>query len=886
METSHLQTAIEQFDSRVKQSPLCYPEYLDLEEKAKSCSLYPSLALLERKTLVTVLSSEDILNWKNLAADSQEDYIKLLSLLKEEFPTTETWLNYLDAIEPTEQELLRAFAQCSSDYKRGHEIFTRIRDFYASKDTTDQSETLLQLYVHMLSVPHAQLEETYQDYSKFVTSKKPESYPKLMKSASKLKNQSESSSSYYINFEKRISENPLDPQAWIAYIESCAKYQSESSDFTSIEQLFYRSLIESSKITDASWLPVWKSFLDLVEKHQTSCLRSFQYFFIKCFPQLPAAYVALTRIMDDEVEFTFLRSNLLRLQEAFKNKPEWRTIAKALLLGDFKQFTKVLVTREPTLLDDISTIASTAFEREDSVGILQLAITLARRFSSGEDDYYDLFIELTTATFDRWPHSASVWAMCFRLLALFGNPKYAKRMLKLLPEDIKELDDPNLALESAIAHQAMYGQPEEVQELLDLQEKYSHHEPLLQSKKPITEELKRFKEDEDEEKEVKKLKLDQDTATPSRSREMFRVKVDNLPLSSDKKAVSDFFQGYCEPITIEVFSTVQGSFALVELDSEQDVMKALVRDQKKLGGSVVSVKRIFGNTLWLTNYPSNWGPSELEAFLRSEDLLFLKVRYPSQSDKREKRFCYVDFPDTVATQKAQSTLNEKLVEGHTLKADISNPSLKQKRTGPNPAHQIYVHNINFDVTTEETLRQFFSEVGKVEDVKVPLNQANKENGHKNNGYAFVTFADAKDVKRALEADGSSLDGRTIHVSRGKSKQAMKNPLQFIKNNTIALFNVNSITTKSHLEEFLNRQVGPTTKIFLKPSKKAALVEFEKETDAGKASLKLEGTLFEEEVLQVGTKDDFFKQDGETQPSKKPTTTPTMAPPMLMRRRRR
>lgn len=879
METSQLETAIAQFDSRVKQSPLCYPEYLELEEKAKSCSLYPSLALLERKTLVTELSSEDILNWKMLAgSESLGDYIKLLSFLKDEFPTPETWLNYLNAVEPTEQELLRAFAQCNSDYKRGYEIFTKIRDFYTSKETNEAIEKLLQLYVHMLSLPHAQLEETYQDYSKFVTSKYSESYPTLMKSASKLKNQSDSPSSYFIKFEQQITENPLDTQAWIAYIESSAKYQLKNTSFASIEQLLYRSLIESSKITDASWLPVWRSFLDLVEKHEPSRLRQFQYFYIKCFPELPAGYLALNRIINDEIEFTFLRSNLLRLQEAFRDKPEWRSTAKALLVGDFKQFSKVLDTWEATMLDDISTIASTAFEREDSVGILQLAITLARRCSSGEDGFYDLFIELTTATFDRWPNSASVWAMCFRLLALFGNPKYAKRMLKLLPEDITELDDPSIALESAIAHQAMYGHPEELQELLDLQEQYSRHEPRLQSK----EELKRSNEDETEKKEVKKLKLEQERATPLRSREMFRVKVDNLPLSSDETSVSEFFRGYCEPITIEVFSTVQGSFALVELDSEQDVMKALVRDQKKLGGSVVSVKRIFGNTLWLTNYPSNWGPSELEAFLKGEGLLFLNVRYPSQSDKREKRFCYVDFPDTVATQRAQSTLNEKVVEGYTLKADISNPSLKHKRTGPNPAHQIYVHNINFDVTTEETLRQFFSEVGKVEDVNVPLNQANKEKGHKNNGYAFVTFSEAKDVKKALDADGSSLDGRNIHLSRGKTKQAMQNPLQFTKNNTIALFNVNSITTKSHLEEFLNSQVGPTTKVFLKPSKKTALVEFEKEADAGMASLKLEGTLFEEEVLQVGSKDDFFKQDGESQPSKKPT----MAPPMLMRRRRR
>lgn len=873
-----LDNAILHFDANVSQSSLYYGEYLALLETAKRENQFPSIPILKRKLAVAQLSPEELAYWGR--STNLEDKLYLLRLNKEEFPTTQTWLVYLNAIEPTEQELLRAFADCGSDYKSGYEVFVKLREMYSSKG---DAEKVQNLYERMLSLPHVHIEETYQDYSQFVSATFPDAYLSLMKNASLAKKACEATIPYYIKLEQIIADDPLNPQHWIAYIESCAKHMPKNASFVSIEQIFFRSLIETSKVCDESWLPVWKSFLRIVEKYEESRLPHFTKLFIKCFPKLPNGYIALNKLDLEEAEFNRLRSELLRVIDAFKTENDWKQLATNLLVGDFKQYAKALETWASIFLEDINTIASNAFAREDGFEVLRLAITLARRCSTGEDSFFDLFVDLTTASFDKWAHSAKVWVFCFQLLALYGPPKYGRRMLKLLPDDLPDLDDPMLALDTALAHQAMHGLTEEIQLLLDLLEKtYPRHMHT-----PGKMDIKRTNDEELEGPGHKKVRLDnkpeEGSEDSSRSREMFRVKVENLPLSANESEVAKFFQNYCDPVTIDVFPTVQGNFALVELNSEEEVMKALVRDQKSIGESVVTVKRIFGNTLWLTNYPSHWGSSDVESFLKAQDLPFLSVRFPSQSDKREKRFCYIDFPDTTATQLAQAQLNQLSVEDHFLKADISNPSLKHKRSGPNVAHQVYVHNINFEVTTEETLRQFFSEVGRVEDVKVPLNESNKAKGFKNNGYAFVTFSDVKDVKRALDANETVLDGRTIHVSKGRSKQTMQSsPLQFNANRTIALFNVNSISTKAHLEEFLHSRVGSTTKVFLKPSIKAALVEFENESDAGKASLSLEGTLFDEEVLHVGSKQDFFKQENDQKPAKKTT----MAPPMLMRRKRR
>lgn len=876
-----LQDAFTEFDEQVRISDLCYSDYINLEEKAKSLSLYPPLPLLERKMVVAELTLSDIDSWNELApAAGSPESIKLLEHLKTRYPTPDTWLSYLAYVEPNEQDLLRAFAQCRSNYKKGWLIFQKVVEYYTRIDPSP--EKLRKVYEQMLSTPHEQLDQTYQDYSTLVSSYWNDTYLTIMKTASKLKSKSAESLSYYIVLERNITEEPLTTKHWTTYIESCAKHLQKNEPFAAIEEIFFRSVVETSMFSNEKWIPVWVSFLDIVKRFEPARFRHFVKLFIKSYPGTVDGYVEYSKQVDyDSVEFPFLRKELLRFVNSQDlANPSWKTVSNALLTIHFKQLTKMRDISVVLTLEDISSVASAAFAREGSVDILSLAITLSRRFSSGEDDFFDLFIDLTTATFDRWPNSAAVWVTCFQLLALYGPPKYGKRMLKLLPEDLEQLDDPMKAINCAIIHQAMHGQPEDIELLTTLQKKYADKVVTTY----VTKDQKRTSPEEIDRVEPKKSKLQTENDVPGRSREMFRVKVENIPASASLQSVSDFFNGYCDPITINVHKSVQGNFALVELKSEEEVLKALVRDQKLIDGSTVSVKRIFGNTLWVTNYPPQWGPSELEGYLSSQDLPFINVRFPSQNDKREKRFCYIDFPDTATTQAAQSRLDKQVIEGLTLKADISNPSLKQKRGGPDITHQVYVRNINFETTNEETLRQFFSEVGKVEDVKVPLNQENRLKGLKNNGYAFVTFADAKAVKKALDVSGNVLDGRNIEVLRGKSKQSMKlaAPQDFAKDKTISLFNVNSIATKAHLEEFLHTKVGPTTKVHVKPSKKAALVEFEKQADAGKASLILEGSLFEEEVLHLGTIEDYFKQDEEKRPRQKPT----MAPPMLMRKKRR
>ena len=79
--------------------------------------------------------------------------------------------------------------------------------------------------------------------------------------------------------------------------------------------------------------------------------------------------------------------------------------------------------------------------------------------------------------------------------------------------------------------------------------------------------------------------------------------------------------------------------------------------------------------------------------------------------------------------------------------------------------KLYVGNINF-TTTEDTLRQTFSEFGDVEEVAVITD---RETGRPR-GFAFVTMPDDNAARNAAEAlNGKELDGRALNVNEARAK---------------------------------------------------------------------------------------------------------------------
>ena len=79
--------------------------------------------------------------------------------------------------------------------------------------------------------------------------------------------------------------------------------------------------------------------------------------------------------------------------------------------------------------------------------------------------------------------------------------------------------------------------------------------------------------------------------------------------------------------------------------------------------------------------------------------------------------------------------------------------------------QIFVGNLNFDVTEEE-LKEAFKDFGPIEKVKIPTD---RQTG-RSRGFAFIDLGSASANEVIEKMDGKELRGRTLRVSvaHGKS----------------------------------------------------------------------------------------------------------------------
>jgi len=80
--------------------------------------------------------------------------------------------------------------------------------------------------------------------------------------------------------------------------------------------------------------------------------------------------------------------------------------------------------------------------------------------------------------------------------------------------------------------------------------------------------------------------------------------------------------------------------------------------------------------------------------------------------------------------------------------------------------KIYVGNLSYS-TTEDTLRDQFSQHGEVEEVTVVKD---RETG-RSRGFAFVTMPNSDEATAAMEAvNGTDIDGRTVSVNEARPKR--------------------------------------------------------------------------------------------------------------------
>ncbi|MGQ9573480.1 MAG: RNA recognition motif domain-containing protein [Dehalococcoidia bacterium] len=82
------------------------------------------------------------------------------------------------------------------------------------------------------------------------------------------------------------------------------------------------------------------------------------------------------------------------------------------------------------------------------------------------------------------------------------------------------------------------------------------------------------------------------------------------------------------------------------------------------------------------------------------------------------------------------------------------------------AKKLYVGGLSFD-TTDESLRAFFEQVGKVDSATVVTDRFSG----RSRGFGFVEMGTQAEARRAIEElSGKPLDGRTITVNEARAPQ--------------------------------------------------------------------------------------------------------------------
>lgn len=369
---------------------------------------------------------------------------------------------------------------------------------------------------------------------------------------------------------------------------------------------------------------------------------------------------------------------------------------------------------------------------------------------------------------------------------------------------------------------------------------------------------------------------------PKRDREHASILVQNVPQNISDTKIRQYFSACGNVQSLEILHDEENS-VVVEFEDAQDAEYALSRNGQELEGSILSVERHSGATLYITNYPATADESYIRHLLRAYGDI-VNVRFPSLQGNKRRRFCYVEFKEPHQAR-AATELDGRDVEGLKIVAKISNPAARHARVErENDGRTIFVGQIPFKATQPE-IEKAFSTYGAIESVKLPQDQHMKG---RNKGIAFLTFATNEAATAALAMDGQDFKGRKLVVSIGHESGAMrttlakmlrssKSPTPYAasasspsapalsgveerRQRTIAIAGVPDTVNESRVRALAER-IGPVRKVILKTNHHGALVEFENVADTGRAMIELDGheidpgkqisVVTEQELLQLG-----------------------------------
>ncbi|KAF2403714.1 hypothetical protein EJ06DRAFT_527318 [Trichodelitschia bisporula] len=375
-----------------------------------------------------------------------------------------------------------------------------------------------------------------------------------------------------------------------------------------------------------------------------------------------------------------------------------------------------------------------------------------------------------------------------------------------------------------------------------------------------------------------------------RDREHTIVVVKKLPLDATTTRVRQFFRDCGTINSLRLLVEGNHQVATIEFETQEDALFAQTKVTKLFDGYELEIDMGTGSTVWVTNYP----PTADEAYMR--DLFkdcgeIVEVRFPSLQGNTNRRFCYVQFANSVQAVKATHLDGKRLDSKYVLHAKISDPARRESRHGAiYDGREVYAKDVDWSAS-EADVQKHFEQCGAIERIRIPRNLTGKSKG-----IAFVIFEDKSSAELAVQKlNQTTLRSRTITVELSQPKarrtattiirqnthspspgpsspgispsvgnsdtgahtSEASNP-RSIKARTMALLGVPDTVTSARLEQLL-QIAGPIKKLSLRPDHGGAIVEFMEERSVGVASLSLEGKELDGKHVRTGTVGELLKE---------------------------
>lgn len=781
-----------------------------------------------------LLSIEDEESKNDLLGQFYEYLIK-------ELPTVEFWLKYLEFcletkdIDDIQITFIKALNDTVHDFAHSNLIWEKVLSFftqmYEKSGDEDDLERLWKLYIKRISFPHKTLDDSFSETSKFVTDHFQDSYDQYMSAAQKIYSDTNKKQEYYQIHEWSIKKDPTNGLLWSNYISEISEYATSPKQ---VSIIFYRSLLSA----DESWVSVWITYIYNLYTGENDVSEVLPKF-VKAFPNSCISYAEMIRNIGlFPREYQGLRKRIDYLDLMRQNSyDDWKVLALAILScektgdvhDDIEQFFNFAVEENIDIFHSVEKLSISILEYRNEI---DLAVQYLKRL-------LNKFIELS-----------ELWIFAFEFYKRHGFAyEDISQLFQQAVESANQLDWPERLIQEQLGYEQVYGTAESYRKALVKADRTIRS--ILENK--VEESKKRPIEDEFQPNKRTKVE-------PTRNREQLKVKVVGLTAKITEKKLSNFFKDCGDINDIIIFTKDDQYQAVVEFDTEQAVFAALTKTFKPIDGSKVTVSRLTNCIIWTTNFPPSMDETKLkEVFADCGNIL--SVRFPIQTTKKVRRFCYIEFDESELAQVALHLNGKELIDdlnGKTYKliVKLSDTEGKEKRNVAK--REIHISNIDFKVE-ESKIKEFFGKFGSIESIALPLNQEMRSKGFQNGGYGFIVFKSETSATEALKFDGK-FEGRTINIK--PSKKLTYDLKSFDDERSVVITGVDKKATKEQVQLFIKEKVALCEKILLFPDQEAVIVEFASVADSGKAWMKMEMEEFKGRKLGVMRKGELEKRERE------------------------